>query len=489
MTVPPPADPANLTVELAAADPDGMALSYESCSLTHRDLDDAVAAAAAALIVAGVEPGDRVALLLESTPEYVVAQLAIARIGAAFVTPNPSWTPAETTRALAAAGTRATIVDDDHRVHVAGDVAVIPVDAVTVTPRGDAQRLTTVAAVPDDSALFIPFSSGTTGFPKGVVHSRASVRGAVAQLITHLDLSDADSVQVSIPLCHIFGTTMTLAALASRARLHLFRRFDFASCLQQVRDDGVTVWPLAGAVADRLLQLDDLGPQYFPELRFFMWGGSAVPRDLARRITATTGVGFLCSYGMTEAMMVAFNPVDRPDDWRLDSPGFATAGTRIRIAADGEIEVVGPSVATGYALSDDPASSADEQSAFTPDGWFRTGDIGRLDADGRLWITDRKKDMIKVSGFQVAPTEVESALLSHPAITDAAVVSIPDARTGERIVAYVVAPDGVAVDDVAHHLADRLATYKRPRDLIVVDALPRTAAGKLQRARLRDRGQ
>lgn len=283
-------------------------------------------------------------------------------------------------------------------------MAVIPVDAVTVTPRGGAQRLTTVAAVPDDSALFIPFSSGTTGFPKGVVHSRASARGAIAQL-HHPSRSDRRrQCPVSIPLCHIFGTTMTLAALASRARLHLFRRFDFASCLQQVRDDGVTVWPLAGAVADRLLQLDDPGPQYFPELRFFMWGRQCrSPRDLARRITAATGVGFLCSYGMTEAMMVVFNPVDRQDDWRLDSPGFATAGTRIRIAADGEIEVVGPSVATGYALSDDPASSH-EQSASTSDGWFRTGDIGRLDADGRLWITDRKKDMIKVSGFRVAPT-------------------------------------------------------------------------------------
>jgi long-chain acyl-CoA synthetase len=262
---------------------------------------------------------------------------------------------------------------------------------------------------------------------------------------------------------HRVGTEMTL-----------FGRFDLDECLRHIADDGATIWPLAGAVAHRLAQRDDLRPQDFSSLRFFMWGGSAIPAGLAERITARTGVQFLWSYGMTEAMMVAFNPVDEPERWRLDSPGYPTKGTELRLSATGELEVRGPSVAAGYADID--------SSAFLPDGWFATGDLAEIADDGRLRIIDRLKDVFKVSGFQVSPFEVEQVLLMHPQVAEAAVAPRPDERTGEAPVAFVVPRSAHLTVDALHDwVSTRLAAYKRPREYRFVASLPRTAGGKISR--------
>ncbi|AFR46882.1 class I adenylate-forming enzyme family protein [Gordonia sp. KTR9] len=464
--------------------PHRVAIETEGVEWTYRDLDTAVDNAAISLHRAGIEAGDRVGIVLDSTPAYVIHQIALARLGAAFVAPNPSWTPHEVRTALRTAGATAAIVDDAHRDHPGNEITLLPVDDTIVpgaTPGDEAGPPKVV--VNSSGELFIPFSSGTTGFPKGVVHTVGSVSGAVEQLVQHTGLGPDDRMQISIPLCHIFGTTMMFAALSVGARVTLFRRFDFDECIAQLRTGAVTVWPLAGTVAHRLARQPDLGPDQFPALRFFMWGGSPVPADLAATITSKTGVGFLCSYGMTEAMMVAFNPVDDPGQWRLDSPGFPTAGTEVRLGEDGELEVRGPSVAVAYTHLD-----AGSDSPFTDDGWFRTGDVARIDQTNRIWIVDRKKDMIKVSGFQVAPAEVESELLRHPEITDAAVVAEPDDRTGQRIVAYVVAAGALDTDRLRQSMSTRLATYKMPSEVRTITAIPRHSSGKLQRGRLRDAG-
>jgi len=270
---------------------------------------------------------------------------------------------------------------------------------------------------------------------------------------------------------------MSAAALSVGAELTLFRRFDLDESLSHLHRDGVTIWPMAGAVAYELAARTDLKPEDFAALRFFMWGGSAVPHELAQRIYTATGVRFLCSYGTTEAVMVAFNPVDNVSRWSLDSPGYPTVGTELRVASSGELEVRGPSVASGYAGSD--------TAAFRPDGWFRTGDLAKIDPDGRLWIVDRVKDMIKVSGFQVAPVEVEQAIRDHPAVDDAGVVGHPDDRVGEVPIAYVVADPELTAAQLDSWVRGRLASYKCPRHYYFVAELPRTAAGKLLRAELR----
>jgi acyl-CoA synthetase (AMP-forming)/AMP-acid ligase II len=452
--------------------PNRTALHFEGDSWTFRRLQSDVAAAAANLARAGVGAGTRVLLLLENCPQYLIAQFALARVGAAFVTPNPYWTRHELLRAAEAAQARAAIYAPRFADLVEGFDLAIEVSELTADS-GPAP-----GPVDDpESQRYLPFSSGTTGLPKAVIHTDASLRGAVEQLRRHLALSADDRLQVALPLCHVFGTTMSAAALSVGAEFTLFRRFDLDESLNHVRQQGVTIWPIAGAIAHELATRTDLHPETFASLRFFMWGGSAVPPELARRVTGATGVRFLCSYGMTEAVMVAFNPVDDVDRWSLESPGYPTAGTELRIDPSGELEVRGPSVAAGYAGLD--------AAAFGQDGWFRTGDLARIDPDGRLWIVDRLKDMIKVSGFQVAPVEVEQAIREHPAVDDAGVVGHPDDRSGEIPVAYVVADPEVTATQLDSWVRGRLASYKCPRRYHFVAELPRTAAGKLRRAELR----
>ena len=452
--------------------PDRTAITFEGDRWTLQRLQRGVAAAAAGLAAGGVGAGTRVLLLLENCPEYLIAQFALARVGAAFVTPNPYWTQHELARAADAAQARAAIYAPRFADVVTGLGSAIPVAELTANS-GPAPGPVDQPTAP----RYLPFSSGTTGLPKAVIHTDASLCGAVEQLRRHVAMTQHDRLQVALPLCHVFGTTMSAAALSVGAELTLFRRFDLDESLSHLHRDGVTIWPMAGAVAYELAARTDLDPETFASLRFFMWGGSAVPRELARLISDRTGVGFLCSYGMTEAMMVAFNPVDDASQWSLDSPGYPTVGTELRIDPSGELEVRGRSVATGYAGTD--------SRAFSSDGWFRTGDVARIDPDGRLWIVDRLKDMIKASGFQVAPAEVELALREHPAVHDAGVIGHPDDRAGEVPIAYVVADPELTASQLDSWVRGRLASYKCPRRYRFVAELPRTAAGKLRRAELR----
>jgi long-chain acyl-CoA synthetase len=457
--------------------PTRTALRYQSTAWTYRELHEAVDLAALNLSDAGIGSGTRVLLLLENRPEYLLAQFALARLRAVFVTPNPYWTDTELLHSVAVSGATAAVYEPRYATLAATLRVALAVDTL-LQPSGSAMAYDETPLNPV-APLYIPFSSGTTGLPKGVLHTASSLCGGVNQLRDHLALTCDDRLQLSLPLCHIFGSTMSAAAISVGAELTLFRRFDLQESLRHLRENAVTVWPLAGAVAATLLDRGDLDPNTFASLRFFMWGGSAVPAEIARELTIRTGVRFLCSYGMTEAMMVAFNPVAHPDQWRLDSPGSATAGTELRLREDGELEVRGPSVALGYA----GLSSAD----FAADGWFRTGDRARVDADGRLHILDRAKDMLKVSGFQVAPTEVEQVLCAHPGVADAGVIGRPDRRTGEAVVAYVVrTSDTVTESDLITWAARSLATYKVPRAYHFVLALPRTSAGKLRRGALKE---
>lgn len=464
---------AGLLDDAAARWPDRAALTFEGERWSFDRLQRGVTVAAANLAAAGVGGGTRVLVLLENCPEYLIAQYALARLGAAFVTPNPYWTEPEVLRAAEAAQANTVIYAQRFADVVSGLGVAIPVESLAAARSESAPASVDVSS----AARYLPFSSGTTGLPKAVVHTDGSLCGAVRQLAYHLGLSESDRLQVALPLCHVFGTTMAAAALSVGAELTLFRRFDLDESLRHLVQDRVTIWPMAGAVAHELAARPDLDAETFASLRFFMWGGSAVPRELAQRIANQTGVGFLCSYGMTEAMMVAFNPIHDEQRWSIDSPGYATVGTELRIDAGGELEVRGPSVAAGYAGSD--------SDAFTRDGWFRTGDVATISPDGRLRIVDRIKDMIKVSGFQVAPAEVELVLMEHPGVHDAGAVGQPDDRAGHVPIAYLVCDTDVTAAQLDSWVRTRLASYKRPRGYHVVDQLPRTAAGKLRRAELR----
>ena len=250
----------------------------------------------------------------------------------------------------------------------------------------------------------------------------------------------------------------------------------------------MAVAPIALAMANHP-RLEDFD---LSSLRYVMWGATPVNDTVARLVTERSGVRWLPAYGASEVPVIAANPVRRPGHWRLDSAGLPPAGVELRVqdiesgdvlepGGTGEIQVRSPSVMAGY-LPD--AANAD---AFT-DGWYRTGDVGWLEPEGWVHLTDRSKEMIKVSGFQVAPAEIEAVLHGHPAVLDCAVFGLPDERAGEVPVAAVQLDPEVTVstDDLQHLVAESLANYKQLRHVVVVDEIPRLPSGKVLRRTLRD---
>lgn len=466
--------------------PDRVALHFNSEVWTYGQLDALVDQAAVTYREFGVGLGDRVLLLMSNRPEYLLAQCAVSRLGAAFTTPNPHWTVTELERAVAAVAPTASIAEDRFDA-LLGAIVKLPLPSM-LAPSQEI-RLEPVVMDPDAEA-YLPFTSGTSGTPKAVIHSAGSLHAGVQQLIRHLALSEADRLQLALPLCHLFGAVMTGASIAVGAEMTLFEKFELKACLDHLEQGQVTVFPIAGTVAYQLAELEDLEQRDWSSLRMFMWGGSGVPRTLAEKIIERTGVGFLCSYGMTEAISVAFNPVDRQDEWSLESPGYPTSGMQWRLAGGrlagsdahgdrtvGELEVRGVSVAKGYANA--------PNDGWLGDGWFRTGDLVQILPNGRIQIVDRRNDMLKVSGFQVSPVEVEQTLLAHAQVRDCAVFGERDPRTGDAVVAVVV-PAGTEVSVPALELwaAERLARYKRPHRYILAEAIPRSPSGKLLRREL-----
>ena len=228
-------------------------------------------------------------------------------------------------------------------------------------------------------------------------------------------------------------------------------------------------------------------------LRYIMWCATPVTESVARTVTRRTGVPFLTAYGASELPVLACNPVDRPDEWRLDSAGKPPAGVELRsvdvetgtvlpTGQTGEIQARSETVMAGY------LPEAANAEGFTADGWYRTGDVGWLEPDGWVHLTDRSKELIKVNGFQVAPAELEAVLHGHPAVVDCAVFGVPDERTGEAAAAAVQLDPAhpVTAEELQQLVADTLATYKQVRHVVIVDTIPRLPSGKVLRRALRD---
>ena len=463
---------------------------------TFGDLDRAVDHVAARLAALGVRRGERVALRMSNRVELPIAVLALARLGAVAVMVSPAWKQGEVRHALELTGaTRALVDRDDDGVlaeHLGGD-AVHDVTSWIEPPEAEfgAQPAPTPVAEVDDVVLV--FSSGTTGLPKAVRHTHASLSAATQHWVDALGLTDEDRFQISTPPSHILGLLNLLAAFHAGATVRLHRRFDIDRELATIETDQLTLEMAVAPIVLAIAQHPDLERFDLSSLRYIMWGATPVTPSVAEAVTARTGVPILAAYGASEVPVLAANPVDRAADWRLDSPGVPPADVQLRVVdittgaevphgAPGEIEARGPSTMAGYL----PAAADVE--AFD-DGWYRTGDVGTLDDRGWVRLTDRAKDMIKVNGHQVAPAEIEAVLLGHDGVQDCAVFGVPDARTGEAPVAAVALDPAAAVDDAALRalVEDQLAGYKRLRSVERVAAIPRLPSGKALRRELRER--
>jgi acyl-CoA synthetase (AMP-forming)/AMP-acid ligase II len=459
------------------------------------DLEGLSNAFARHLAARGVGTGDRVAVMTANRVEFLVAVQATSKLGGAAVLVSPAWKLTEVGHALDLTRPAHAVGDGDASpllVECLGAGAVTDLDDPSVDPFAYSRARTAAGGAGDGDEAVLVFSSGTTGLPKAVRHTHASIGLATEHWVTVLGLGESDRFQVATPPSHILGLLNLLAAVSAGATVRLHRRFDLDEVLDRITSERMTLEMAVAPIALALANHPHLEDHDLSSLRYIMWGATPVTQSVAEVVTERTGVRWLPAYGASEVPVIAANPVDRPDRWRLDSAGLPPAGIELRIAdletgkvlpagGIGEIQVMSRSVMAGY-LPDE--ASAD---AFA-DGWYRTGDVGWLEPEGWVHLTDRSKEMIKVNGFQVAPAEVEAVLLRHPAVLDCAVFGVVDDRAGEVPAAAVALdPDlPVAAGELQQLVADSLATYKRVHYLVVVDEIPRLPSGKVLRRTLRD---
>ncbi|VEG39600.1 acyl-CoA synthetase [Mycolicibacterium flavescens] len=458
---------------------EAIALAFEQREYTLSQLDALAAGMAATLERRGVHAGDRVALMSSNRPEFVVALRAVWQLGASAVLLSPAWRRAEIEHALAL--TRPTHAVGDHPV-LAELMPMLSLDDPIEPGRREFHP-----PDPQSDALFV-FSSGTTGMPKAVRHTHAAFDVAVRHWRDALQLSASDRMQIMTPPSHILGLLNIVMALETGTWIRLHRRFDIALMLRHIESDRITIEMAVAPIALALAAHPDLESYDLSSLRYIMWCATPVTASVAEAVTARTGVKWVTAYGASELPVISCNDIDGK---HLDTVGRPVPGVRVRVVSldtgavlgggeAGEIEVQSDSVMAGYL----PESAT--AGAFH-DGWYRTGDVGFLDDDGRLRITDRSKEMIKVRGFQVAPAEVEAILHGHAAVEDCAVFGVPDTVNGEAIIAAVKTNTSVLEDDLVSWVGERLASYKRPSRVFVVPEVPRLPSGKVLRRVLKER--
>jgi len=464
---------------------------------TFADLDGLANAFARHLLATGIGPHDRVAVMTTNRPEFVIAVHAIGKVGAAAVLVSPAWKAVEVGHAVELTGPVAAVADGAGTALLAdllGADRVTDLDdaaALAVILDGDRSPLPPPAIGPDDDAVLV-FSSGTTGFPKAVRHTHRSMGHATTHWVEALGLGPTDRFQVATPPSHILGLLNLLAAARAGAAVRLHPRFDLDVLLRHIQDERMTLEMAVAPIALAMANHPDLESYDLSSLRYIMWGATPVTPAVAEVVTRRSGVRWLPAYGASELPVITCNPVGRPDEWRLDSAGLPPTGVELRVVdletgevvpsgEVGEVQVLSPSVMAGYL----PESATPD--AFD-DGWYRTGDVGWIEPEGWVHLTDRSKEMIKVNGFQVAPAEIEAVLHAHPAVLDCAVFGLADERAGEVPVGVVELDPAVPLADGELELlvADSLATYKQLRHVVVVDQIPRLPSGKVLRRTLRD---
>jgi len=489
---------------------DAVALFDRSHTTTYGELRRQTGELRAGLVRLGVEPDDRVALLAPNNWFYVVSYLAALGAGAAVVPLNPASTTAEIQRQLAATGARVAVVGPSGREAFAGvDRAAAGLEHV-LAPEGtridgaltlqdyfdvpgEGASPDAVDRAPDDIAALL-FTAGTAGTPKAAVLTHGNLLANLDQVMRHPGLADRpdDVVLGVLPLFHIFGLNVVLGlALHGGGAVALVERFDPLSCVETIRAHGVTVVAGAPPMFEAWSTARGIDADAFRTVRMAVSGGAPLPVSVSEAFEARFGIPVWEGYGITEAAPIVTTSLVGGEP-RKGSIGVPLAGVEVRLVDfegedalegdSGEIWVRGPNVFPGY-WHDEEATAA----ALTSDGWLRTGDIAVVDDDGYLFIVDRAKDLIIVSGFNVFPTEVEEALLEHPGIAAAAVVGVEHPHSGETVTAFVVAEPGrhLEEDEVIEFTAERLARYKCPTKVTFVESLPQGLVGKVLRRALR----
>lgn len=461
---------------------------------TWGEVEQRVATTAGALRARGVSTGAPVAIVIGNSCGFAVAYWATLRAGAVAVPVNPAYTPPEIAHLLADSGAVTALVQPDlaGTVHAAAARAASTVRIEEVGAGGLESTDTLGTSPPDATLAILCYTSGTTGRPKGarLTHANLLANLEAFSSLPRLCLTQADVLLGVLPFFHVFGLNVVQSAAARHGACVLaMERFTPHGSLQVMARHGVTVAYGAPPVFAAWNAVSDEQRPRLPALHAAMSGADALPVPTWTHFADRFGIEILEGYGLTETSPVLASNAVAPET-RPGTVGHALPGVSLRTVDPtgqglpagevGEILAAGPNVFAGY--HGQPEATAQ----VCRDGWFHTGDLGSFDVEGYLTIAGRLKHLVIVSGFNVYPREVEDALTQHPGVAEAAVVGLPDPRTGERVRAVVVARAGwdLDADVLLAHCRTRLARYKLPREVVLVDALPRLPAGKVDRRAL-----
>ncbi len=499
--------PVNLATIIEDHPADAVALVSRGLTTTYGELREQVGALRGGLQALGVQPGDRVAIVCANNWYFVASWFAVLGVGAVSVPLNPGSPTAELTRELAEVGAVAVIVGPAGRKPIAAiDRSALPeLRHLVVSGADDTSGPGVVSfeellvhepapLVPraDDDVAVLVFTSGTAGSPRAAMLSHGNIAANVEQIRAKPERrQSSDDVSLGLlPFNHAFGLTVVLAgSLTAGASLVLIERFDPHSLFETVSRHGVTVMAGAPAMWTALANLPTAPPGTFATVRLATSGADRLPLEVAQHLQQRYGLVVCEGYGLTEAGPAVTSSIG--EVYRAGSVGAPLDGIDLRLVDEdgtdtlvgdpGELWVRGDNVFLGY--WNDPDATA----TVLQDGWLRTGDVATVDDDGFLFLVDRAKDLIIVSGFNVYPAEVEEVLCEHAAVAECAVVGVPHPYSGEAVKAYVVVHDGASCeeDELIGWCADHLARYKCPAKIMFVSELPHGLHGKVLRRELR----
>ncbi len=487
----------------AADHPDRVALlcGLTGRSYTYAELTDHIARLAGGLAARGFGTESTLGIMAPNMPEYAIVFHAVALLGGTITTINPTYGAEEVRFQLNDAGATLLITVPDFVATANEAMEGSPVtEVVSIGGGSDATDFATlygepVGQTPIDvrsSVVVLPYSSGTTGLPKGVMLSHHNLVANLVQIDALLPYDDGEVALAVLPFFHIYGMQVLMnGLLAEGLTIITLPRFDMQLALQLIQDHKVTRFFAVPPIVLGLAKHPMVDDYDLSSLRQIFSGAAPLGGDVAEEAAQRIGTEIIQGYGMTELSPVSHATMSGRA--KAGSNGFTAPNTECRVVdpdgndqgvdGEGELWIRGPQVMLGY-LNNDEATRA----TIDEDGWLHTGDVARFDADGHMYIVDRVKELIKYKGFQVPPAELEALVITHPAVADVAVIGVPDDEAGEIPKGYVVLKPGAEATaaDIQSFVAEHVASYKQLRIVEFTDEIPKSASGKILRRFLRD---